>query len=155
MQELREIIRAEAEDGRTVFFSSHLLGEVQAVCDRIGIMNGGRLVAIGTPDELRTQLDLGEVIRFDVTDVPDDLVLTAIDGVEAVSTVDGTIEVTVTDSRAKIETATRLAERTTVLDIASDDSSLEHIFDQYTSNGQGATSEHDRGASTIYPEGNA
>jgi ABC-2 type transport system ATP-binding protein len=48
-----ELIRGvSAERGVTVLLSSHLLGQVQAVCDRIGIFVGGRLVACGTIDEL-------------------------------------------------------------------------------------------------------
>jgi ABC-2 type transport system ATP-binding protein len=45
---------AEArERGQTVFLSSHILSEVEAVCDRVGILKGGRLVDQGTLSELR------------------------------------------------------------------------------------------------------
>ena len=44
-RELREIVEAEAADGTTVFFSSHILGQVEAVCDRVGIIRDGELVA--------------------------------------------------------------------------------------------------------------
>jgi ABC-2 type transport system ATP-binding protein len=37
MQEMRETIQREAKKGRTVFFSSHILAEVEAVCDRVNI----------------------------------------------------------------------------------------------------------------------
>ncbi len=135
MQDLRGIVREEASAGRTVFFSSHLLGEVEAVCDRIGIMNDGRLVATGTPDELRTRLAVAGAIRFEVADVPDTRPLESVDGVESV-TVDGTtVEATVTDATAKIDVATRLARETGVLDVHSEDGSLERLFNSYTSDG--------------------
>lgn len=133
MQEFREIIRAEASNGRTVFFSSHILGEVEAVCDRIGILNGGRLVATGTPDELRSNLDLGGTISIDVAHVPDTFALDAIDGVEAVTVDESTITASVTDSTTKIEVISELNERTRILDVTSAETSLERLFNSYTS----------------------
>jgi sodium transport system ATP-binding protein len=52
---VREIIRALKAQGRTVLFSSHVMQEVSALCDSIVVIAGGRVVARGTPDELRTQ----------------------------------------------------------------------------------------------------
>jgi ABC-2 type transport system ATP-binding protein len=51
--EMRELIRGFAEGGRTVLLSSHLLGEVEQICSRIGVIQAGRLVAEGTLEELR------------------------------------------------------------------------------------------------------
>ncbi|HZD80549.1 MAG TPA: ABC transporter ATP-binding protein [Actinomycetota bacterium] len=53
MAEMRSLIRDLGTGGRTVLLSSHLLGEVQQVCDRVGVISGGRLIAEGTVDELR------------------------------------------------------------------------------------------------------
>jgi ABC-2 type transport system ATP-binding protein len=50
---MREIILAENERGATVFFSSHILEQIEAVADRVGIMHQGRLAAIDTIDGLR------------------------------------------------------------------------------------------------------
>ena len=52
-RELRDIVREEAERGATVFFSSHVLEQVEAVCDRVAILRGGRVVAVDTIDGLR------------------------------------------------------------------------------------------------------
>src|SRR6266487_7071186 len=51
--EMRELIRSLGQRGRTVMLSSHLLGEVEQTCDRIGVIQTGRLVAEGTLEELR------------------------------------------------------------------------------------------------------
>jgi ABC-2 type transport system ATP-binding protein len=51
--EFEKLLRETADDGRTVFLSSHELDEVQRVTDRIGIIKGGRLVAEDTVDGLR------------------------------------------------------------------------------------------------------
>lgn len=50
--ELREIIRELARQDRTVLVSSHILVELQEMCDRVGIIEAGRVLAQGTPDEL-------------------------------------------------------------------------------------------------------
>jgi polyether ionophore transport system ATP-binding protein len=49
----RDCIREARDRGQTVFLSSHLLGEVEALCDRVGILRAGRLVDQGTLAELR------------------------------------------------------------------------------------------------------
>jgi sodium transport system ATP-binding protein len=52
---LREFLRALRGEGRCVVFSSHIMQEVAALCDRIFVIAQGRVVAAGTPDELRAQ----------------------------------------------------------------------------------------------------
>lgn len=51
--QMRELISSLAADGRTVLLSSHALGEVDQICDRVGILNAGRLVAQGSVADLR------------------------------------------------------------------------------------------------------
>jgi len=53
VRRVREIVHQENERGATVFFSSHVLGQVELVCDRIGVLHEGELVAEGTLDDLR------------------------------------------------------------------------------------------------------
>ncbi|TMK97352.1 MAG: ABC transporter ATP-binding protein, partial [Actinobacteria bacterium] len=53
MREVRLLLRGLADAGTTVFVSSHLLWEVEAMCDRVGVLAGGRLVADGPPSQLR------------------------------------------------------------------------------------------------------
>ena len=52
---LKRIFRQLAADGVTVFMSTHSLEVAEETCDRIGIINDGRLIALGTVDELRRQ----------------------------------------------------------------------------------------------------
>lgn len=56
---VREIVHKENDSGAAVFFSSHVLGQVELVCDRIGILDEGHLVAEGSIDELRTETGVG------------------------------------------------------------------------------------------------
>jgi ABC-2 type transport system ATP-binding protein len=64
--DVRSIIRAVRERGTTVFLNSHLLTEVERVCDRVAIIDRGRVLEAGRLDEL-----LGEpTLRIRVTDLP-------------------------------------------------------------------------------------
>ena len=66
--DVREIIRALRDRGVTVFLNSHLLSEVEQVCDRVAIVDRGRVVADGTLDELLR----ADTVRIRVTDLPRD-----------------------------------------------------------------------------------
>ena len=50
--QIREIILSLKEQGKTIFFNSHVLGDVEKICDRIAILDQGELVCLGTLDEL-------------------------------------------------------------------------------------------------------
>ena len=52
-REVRNLIRSLADDGTTVFVSSHLLSEIEQLCSHVAVMSAGKLVAQGTLDELR------------------------------------------------------------------------------------------------------
>ncbi|MGB1711284.1 MAG: AAA family ATPase, partial [Miltoncostaeaceae bacterium] len=50
---LLEVLDERAREGRTVFFSSHVLGEVDELCDRVAMVRGGKLLLVRDVDELR------------------------------------------------------------------------------------------------------
>lgn len=52
---VKELIRSLAAQGRTIFFCSHVLEVVERICGRIVIINGGRVVADGTPEAIATR----------------------------------------------------------------------------------------------------
>jgi len=54
-------IRECRERGKTVIFSTHVMSEVEKLCDRIGIIHGGRLLEEGTIEELRTRTGLHDL----------------------------------------------------------------------------------------------
>jgi ABC-2 type transport system ATP-binding protein len=133
-QELRDIIRAENECGATVFFSSHILGQVEAVCDRVGIMREGDLVAEDTIDGLREQLGTQTILVFQLSDVPSGIEATVseLDGVESV-VVDGTKITVEATADAKGDVLATIQERATVEDFSTEERSLEDLFVEYTS----------------------
>ncbi|MFT9847340.1 ABC transporter ATP-binding protein [Aneurinibacillus sp. REN35] len=55
IKELRAFIRQLASEGLSVFISSHLLSEIQLMCDRVAIINKGQIIRVGEVDELLTQ----------------------------------------------------------------------------------------------------
>jgi ABC-2 type transport system ATP-binding protein len=66
---LKEQMREHCDAGNTVFFSTHILEVAERLCDRIGIISGGRLAAVGTMDELRSgKDDTLEKLFFELTE---------------------------------------------------------------------------------------
>lgn len=55
--QLKTAMRAHADEGNTVFFSSHVIDVVEKVCDRIAIIDKGRIVAVDTLDKIRRNPD--------------------------------------------------------------------------------------------------
>jgi ABC-type multidrug transport system ATPase subunit len=55
MADMRALIRSLGSGERTVLLSSHLLGEVEQICDRVGVISGGSLITESTVEELRGQ----------------------------------------------------------------------------------------------------
>ncbi|MBF6079583.1 ABC transporter ATP-binding protein [Nocardia beijingensis] len=83
-REFRQCVAQARERGQTVFLSSHMLGEVEALCDRVAILRSGRLVEIATLAELRR---LHRTI-VQITYQGQPPVLSDVDGVEAVEALD-------------------------------------------------------------------
>jgi ABC-2 type transport system ATP-binding protein len=132
-RQMRQLVRDEASRGTTVFFSSHILGQVEAVCDRVGIMSEGRLVAEDTIEGLRESMGSGSTLELRVDRVPENFTL---DGIEAVSDVAAggdVIRVTVTDPTVKSQVINRVEEQGAVVtDISTQQASLEDLFAAYT-----------------------
>jgi ABC-2 type transport system ATP-binding protein len=62
----RKIVKEQAAAGKAIFMSSHILGEINTLCDTIGIITKGRLVATGTIDEVRHAFGRQESFRIRV-----------------------------------------------------------------------------------------
>jgi ABC-2 type transport system ATP-binding protein len=57
---VRDLFRDMARGGATIFMSTHTLKLAEAICDRIGVISGGNLIAVGTVEELQEAARLGE-----------------------------------------------------------------------------------------------
>ena len=61
--ELKNIMRKKAEKGDTIFFSTHILEVAEKLCDRIGIINHGKLIFVGTYEEIKRELDANKSLE--------------------------------------------------------------------------------------------
>ena len=85
--EVRELIRRMSEE-RTILVSTHILEEVEAVCTRALIISEGRLVGLGTPDELLSQSIYRNAITLSVSGVNAETLLEDLNGLEQVYSVE-------------------------------------------------------------------
>jgi sodium transport system ATP-binding protein len=56
---VRDLIGRFRDEGRCVMLCTHVLGEAERLCDRIAVIQRGKIIALGTPDELRRQTGQG------------------------------------------------------------------------------------------------
>ncbi|MFT4957378.1 MAG: ABC-2 type transport system ATP-binding protein [Halobacteriales archaeon] len=149
---LRQIVREEVERGATVFFSSHILGQVEKVCDRVGIMSEGEMMAVDTIENLREEIGAGAKVEATVTEVPDLDEVRSIEGVSNVTAAADVVRITCTAPEAKIRALRRVDDLGTVRDLDVEDTSLEALFQKYTNGGteEGEASSSDGGPA---PEG--
>lgn len=83
-QEFLQLIRGLKDEGITILLSSHLLHQVQTICDRVGLFHRGRLALVGTVSELGRQV-LGKAYRIRLeAEGDEDALLTALESVEGV-----------------------------------------------------------------------
>ncbi len=133
--EMRSLIRRLGTGSRTVLLSSHLLSEMEQVCDRVGIIRRGRLVKEGTVDELR-----GEPAVI-VLATPLDAARKELEGMlgaDAVTAVDGTLRVAATPESAADINAALVEAHIRVSELRPAERSLEEVFLKVTSEGEAA-----------------
>jgi ABC-2 type transport system ATP-binding protein len=134
IRRLREIIREENRRGATVFFSSHIIDQVEAVCDRIGIIQNGSVVTAGDVDELRGDLDAA-TLTVSVEWVPDPLLadLREMPDVSEVTATDSQLVVACRGGDTKLAVLNRV-DRAGVgyRDFTVDEPSLDDVFSRAT-----------------------
>ncbi|MDP1622845.1 MAG: ATP-binding cassette domain-containing protein [Bacteroidales bacterium] len=85
--EIRELIKKIGRE-KTVILSSHILAEVEATCDRILIINKGKLVADGTASSLRKQAQNKEIVKVTIEDGTNEEIYRSLQSLETVEIVD-------------------------------------------------------------------
>jgi ABC-2 type transport system ATP-binding protein len=146
---LREFIRnnLSREAGKTVLYTTHYVEEASQICDRIGILNKGKLVACDTPEAIRGIVKKGEVVDIRVRAITEDQI-------EAIKTLEGVIDIAseIEDSvigqrrlRLHLENIDSLSmvfdfflkEKIRLIDLKREEPTLEDAFIELTGTGLG------------------
>ncbi len=131
IKEVRELLKGLAAEGRTVFVSSHILGEVQQSCDRVAIMSGGRCVRSGPVDEvLSAGRSTGLIVR--VADLDRGLAALTEAGLTAIRAGD-ILRVDLPAAEAEKVTRALVRKRLYLTELRPEEVSLETVFLELTS----------------------
>ena len=121
-----QILRETRDDGRTVFLSSHILSEVERVCDRVAIVRGGRLAALETTESLLEKQRKRVILVF--ASPVDPSAFAALPGVTYVQADGNTVMLRLDDG---IDGVVKLAAQHTLLDLKTEHPSLDEVFMDY------------------------
>ena len=101
--EIRELLNELKRMGKTIMISSHILSELEEMCDRVGIIEQGKMVFSGTLDDVRERMGVHRKVRLRVAGDEEKAVklLSALPAVESVERLEDTIAVTLGDTGAE------------------------------------------------------
>ncbi|WP_207586882.1 ATP-binding cassette domain-containing protein [Halomontanus rarus] len=138
VRRMREIVREEVDRGATVFFSSHILEQVEAVCNRVGILRYGELIAVDSLERLRGTVGAESELTVELAGT------TAVAAVaDAVESLEGVSQVAEHDRERTLVVGCTTAAKLAVLDeirasggeivdFSTGETSLEELFVSYT-----------------------
>jgi len=125
-QKFYEFLKSEKKKGRTMFFSSHILSEVDKICDRVAIIRDGKLVTLEDVETLKNKS--GKIIKLKIKEDP-----SKFKGSKDMEIVNGWIEFVTSDD---INYWIKEIAKFTVEDLKISDFSLEDIFIRYYKEGE-------------------
>ena len=96
-RQLWELIERFKLAGRTILLTTHYMDEAERLCDRVAIMDHGKVIALGTPRELIASIGAEHLVEFRSARVPDSTGLAEIEGIRDLHTEDGTVRMQVTE----------------------------------------------------------
>jgi ABC-2 type transport system ATP-binding protein len=96
-RQLWELIEQFKRDGRTILLTTHYMDEAERLCERVAIMDHGKVIARGTPRELVASIGVEHVIEFSAAGAPNLAALSAIAGVRGVRVADDRVSMQVTE----------------------------------------------------------
>lgn len=133
MADMRNLIRSLGREDRTVLLSSHLLAEVEQICDRVGVISSGRLIAENTVAKMRGQKSL--LVRAKPLDKARELVGSLL-GSENVEVMDGMLRVYAKPEAAAGVTRALVCADVEVSEIRPVERTLEEVFLEMTNTGK-------------------
>lgn len=120
-QKFYAFLQKEKQKGRTMFFSSHILSEVDRICDRVAIIRNGKIVALENIETLKKKI--GKKIRLRIKEDPEDLI-----SLPQATLVDGWIEISVQNN---IDEWIKKIVKYTILNLEIQEFNLEDYFMRY------------------------
>ena len=130
MKEVRELIIKLGQEGKTIFLNSHLLHEVELVCNHVAIIKKGKVIAAGAPDDL---IKHGDTLQIRVTDTDKAVaLLNEEDWVSSIAREDDLLILKAPTKRAADISALLAKNGVFVSEIKARDDSLESIFLELT-----------------------
>jgi ABC-2 type transport system ATP-binding protein len=118
------------EEGHTVLLTTHYLEEAEQLCDRIAIIDRGRIVASGTPRELVSQLNAAQSVTLVTAKQIARSRLASLPAIEGLEMEAHTVRFRTTDAAAMLAALSRVvdAEQTQIVDLQIRKGSLEDVF---------------------------
>jgi ABC-2 type transport system ATP-binding protein len=132
-RQLWTVLERYRASGGTVLLTTHYMDEAHAICDRVGIMDQGKLIALGTPTVLVAGLGAQHVVEFALTDpaaLPGDEELTALPGVAGVRRDNGAVSLATTEVHRLVPALldTLRARNATLSLLTTHSATLEDVF---------------------------
>lgn len=128
LQSVRELNRR----GCTIIYTSHYMEEVEAICDRVGIIDHGKLIALGYKSEVKKMINTDEIISIEATELRFNPIeeLKQLNGVKDVLLMDNSIEICTNDAQAVLQDALFILSKgdIRVHNISMKEPTLENVF---------------------------
>jgi ABC-2 type transport system ATP-binding protein len=131
-EQILEIVRRLRDDGNAVLYTTHYMEEAERLCDRIAILNEGKLVAVGTISELLDELEFSEVIELSGLSPRTDALLHTIKGDYKVERADGLVRLFVRRAADYLAPLQKIVSRDRTVRFKIAPLSLEDLFLQLT-----------------------
>jgi ABC-2 type transport system ATP-binding protein len=130
---LWDILRELNGEGQTILLTTHYMEEADQLCDRLAIMDHGRILALDTPGGLKQAVDADTIVTVVATGDPEQLtgvLRSGIPGVTRARTVDGAVELHVVGAERLLPTVVSLCEGAgfSVIDLSLAEPTLETVF---------------------------
>jgi ABC-2 type transport system ATP-binding protein len=131
-RQLWELIERFKSDGRGILLTTHYMDEAERLCDRVAIVDHGKMIALGTPSELIARLKAEHVLEFALADSSsiDEASLRSIDGVFAAERRNGTYRLQVSELHRVMPSLLRELRRqgAQLAELRTHSSTLEDVF---------------------------
>jgi ABC-2 type transport system ATP-binding protein len=131
---IRERIKHMQEQGATILVSSHILGEIQTMCDRVCIINKGKIVAVDKIENLGSRLQLKPKIVILLQRITDNVIksIKKVDDVESVQAKGKALEVTCKASAKANVISAVVKAKGNIMNLQILEPSLEDVFMRFT-----------------------